>query len=419
MKKGKRPIKIAILDHSPDIGGAETSILTLGKHIDRSQFSITAILPSEGSFSRELDKIGIYTKVIYLPIGLLRLKRGDVFRSLLFILAYLFYIQFFLTRLFIYLKKNKFDLVLTNTVKAHIYGSIAASLCHIPVIWRFHDILSPTDFSPLLIRIIVLFGRWFPKRILAVSKITKEYLAKNGLKDDKIDVIFNGIDSELFEIKDVSKDIRRELKIEDKTKLIGCVGRIIPEKGQKSFLLSISGVIKEYPETFFLIIGDVFLKEEAYKEELLEIIKKNGMEERIKFTGFRKDIGDVIRVLDLVVFPSVAPEAFPLSVLEAMALGKPVIASNIGGVSEIIEDGITGMLIEPNHPEQITDRIVYLLSNQEIYSSIAQKAKEVANKRFSLQKYVAAIEESFRKVVGAILKKIIPPPPSPIKGEGI
>ena len=373
--------------------------MTLGKHIDRSQFSITVILPSEGSFSRELDKIGIYAKVIYLPIGLVRLKRGDVFPSLVFILAYLFYIQFFLMKLFIYLRKNRFDLVMTNTVKAHIYGSIAASLCRIPVIWRFHDILSPTDFSPLLIRIIILFGRWFPKRILAVSKITKEYLARNGLKDDKIEIIFNGNDSELFEIKDVSKDIRRELKIEGKTKLIGCIGRIVPEKGQKSFLLSIPGVIKKCPEAFSLIIGDVFLKEEAYKEELLEIIKKNGLEERIKFTGFRKDIGDVIRSLDLVIFPSVAPEAFPLSVLEAMALGKPVIASNIGGVSEMIEDGITGMLIEPNQPDQIADRIIHLLSHREIYEAIGKRAKEVVTERFSLQKYVAAMEEAFTRAL--------------------
>jgi glycosyltransferase involved in cell wall biosynthesis len=79
-----------------------------------------------------------------------------------------------------------------------------------------------------------------------------------------------------------------------------------------------------------------------------------------------------------------------------MAIGKPVIASNIGGVSEIIEDGITGMLIEPNHPEQITDRIIRLFSDQEMYDTIAQKAKEVVTERFSMQKYVAAMEEAFR-----------------------
>jgi glycosyltransferase involved in cell wall biosynthesis len=123
------------------------------------------------------------------------------------------------------------------------------------------------------------------------------------------------------------------------------------------------------------------------------------LEKYIRFTGFRTDIGDVMRSLDILVFPSVAPESFGLSIMEAMSLGKPVIASKVGGVSEIIEDGITGMLIEPNHPEQIADRIIHLLSNQEIYSSIAQKAKEVVTERFSLQKYVAAMEEAFTRAL--------------------
>ena len=84
------------------------------------------------------------------------------------------------------------------------------------------------------------------------------------------------------------------------------------------------------------------------------------MEKSARLTGFRTDIGNVIQSLDLVIFPSIAPEAFPLSVLEAMWLGKPVIASDIGGVREIIEDGVTGLLVEPNQPEQITERILFL-----------------------------------------------------------
>jgi glycosyltransferase involved in cell wall biosynthesis len=393
-----RPLKIAILDHNPEIGGAEISILTLCKHIDRSQFSMTVILPSRGSFSKQLEKFDIYSEEIRLPMELVQLRRGDILRSFSFILVYLFYIQFFLVRLCIYLKKNKFDLVVTNTIKAHLYGSMAAYLCRISLVWRFHDVLSPNDFSPVLIRIITFFGKCFPKKILAVSKITKEYLVKNGLKKEKIDVILNGIDSELFETKDVSKDIRKELKIESKAKLVGCIGRIMPQKGQKSFLLAIPRVIPKCPGTFFLIIGDVFAGREGYKKELLEIIKKNGLEEYVRFTGFRDDIGDVMKSLDVLVFPSVAPESFGLSVLEAMALGKPVIASNAGGVSEIIEDGITGMLFEPSHPEQIAERIVLLFSDQEMYNAVAQRAKEEVNKRFSLQKYVASMEEAFRKI---------------------
>ena len=360
---------------------------------------MTVILPSRGSFLRELDMLNIHSEKIHLPMELVRLKRKDTFRSPLLILVYLFCIQIFLVRLCIYLKKNGFDLVLTNTMKAHFYGSVAACLCRISLVWRFHDVLSPIDFSPLFIRIIRFLGNWLPNKILAVSMITKEFLVKNGLREDKIDVIFGGIDSELFEIEDLSKDIRKELGIESKVKLVGCIGRIIPEKGQKSLLLAIPEVIRECPETFFLIIGEIFLKDEEYKKELFEIIKKNRIEDRIRFAGFRKDIGDVIRSLDIVVFPSLVPESFGLSVLEAMALGKPVIASNTGGVGEIIEDGVTGMLIEPNHPEQIADRIIRLFSNKEIYNSIAQRAKEMADKRFSLPKYVTAMEEAFKEAL--------------------
>jgi glycosyltransferase involved in cell wall biosynthesis len=387
------------MDHTPDMGGAESSLLALLTHMNKNQFSTTVILTSEGAFSKRLREENIQVKIIYLPLTLIRLKRGNVLKSFLLLVVYLFPLQFFLIKLCIYLKKNKFDLVVTNTVKAHLYGSIAACLCRIPVIWRFHDVLSPTDFSPLLIRFITFLGKWFPKRILAVSNITKEYLVKNGLKEDKIDVIFNGIDSELFEIRDVSKNIQKELKIESKAKLVGCIGRIIPEKGLKSFLLAIPEVIQECPETFFLITGDVFLKDEGYKKELLEIMKKNKIEDHVKFTGFRKDIGDIMRSLDILVFPSVAPESFGLSIMEAMSLGKPVIASKVGGVSEIIEDGITGMLIEPNQPDQIADRIIHLLSHREIYEAIGKRAKEVVTERFSLQKYVAAMEEAFTRAL--------------------
>lgn len=366
--------------------------------MDRNQFDATVILTSEGTFSKKLREENIQVKVIDLPLTLIRLKRGKALRSFLFLIGSLFLVQLFLIRLCIYFKKNKFRLILTNTVKAHLYGSIAAYLCSTPLIWRFHDILSSADFSPFMIRLISLFGKLFPRRILAVSNITKEYLVKSGLQSSKVDVIFNGVNSERFESKNISKTIRNELKIENGVKLIGCIGRIVPQKGQKSFLLAIPGVIQKYPETFFLIIGDVFLKEMGYKAELLKIIEENNIKDHIKFTGFRMDVEDVIKSLDIVVFPSVAPESFGLSILEAMYLEKPVVASNIGGVCELIKDGMTGMLIEFNHPEQITDRIIYLLSHKEKLAQIGQKAKEMVREKFPLKNYVGSMERTFKEI---------------------
>jgi glycosyltransferase involved in cell wall biosynthesis len=285
-------------------------------------------------------------------------------------------------------------LVLTNTIKAHLYGSIAARLCSIPLVWRFHDILVSPDFNPFLIKFIVLFGNLLPKKILAVSKAAQHHLIRNGVEKEKTEVIFNAIDDELFQIKESFKNVREEYHLENTVKLVGCVGRIIPQKGQKVLLSAIPGVIRSYPEIFFLIIGDVFLKEEAYKKELLEIINQYGIEGRVKFTGFRPDIVDVMGSLDVVVFPSIAPEAFPLSILEALSLGKPVIASDVGGIREMIEDRVSGLLVEPNHPEQIAEGILSLFENREISDRIGQRAKEVVRQKFSLKNYVLNMERA-------------------------
>jgi glycosyltransferase involved in cell wall biosynthesis len=392
MSEGDKRVKIAILDHSPDLGGAEVTLLTLLRNIDRSRFDVTVIVPSEGTFSTALGASGIPVSIVHLPMGLIRLKRGKAIQSLLLLLGSLFSLQLFIWNLCLYLRKNRFQLVLTNTIKSHLYGSVAARLCSIPLIWRFHDILSPSDFSPLLIKCIAFFGRVFPKKILAVSEVTRDHLAQNGIDRGKIEVIFNSVDHERLESPGGFNNIRGEYRLENEVKLVGCIGRIIPQKGQKVLLAAVPGVLQRYPDAVFLIVGGAFLKEEAYKKELVEFIEKSGMEESVRLTGFRTDIGNVIQSLDLVIFPSVAPEAFPLSVLEALWLGRPVIASDIGGVKEIIEDGVTGVLVEPNQPEQITEKILRLFGDPRICDGIGQRAKESVKIKFSLTDYVLAME---------------------------
>jgi len=165
-------------------------------------------------------------------------------------------------------------------------------------------------------------------------------------------------------------------------------------KGRGVLLTAIPEVIATYPDTFFLIVGDIFLNEQAYRKELLEMIEKNGIEEKVRLTGFREDIGNVMGSLDILVFPSIAPEAFPLSILEAMSLGKSVIASDIGGVREMIEDRASGLLVEPNRPERITERIIYLLRHQDISDGIGKRAKETVNRKFSLENYVSKMEQA-------------------------
>lgn len=395
LKENRPQIKIAAIGHSSEIGGAESSLLTFLRHMDGERFRTVVILNTEGPFSKKLREENIPVQVIPLPSRLIGLKRGEGIRSFFPLILYFFYFQAYLTRLCFYLKKDRFDLILTNTVKAHLYGSIAASLCRMPLIWRFHDILSPPDFNPLLVKAITFLGNLFPAKVLAVSHTSRNYLVKSGFKSNKVEVVFNGIDPSRLESKNHFKDIQTEAEFSNGVRRVGCVGRIIPQKGQRSFLLAIPKVVHHYPETSFLVVGDPPPGEKKYKEELLEIVRDKGIESWVKFTGFRMDIGNVIRALDIVVFPSVAPESFGLSILEAMHLGKPVIASNFEAVHELIEDGVTGVLVDPARPEQIADRIIDLFSDHELYGKIATEAKG-ATKKFSLENYIGAMEKACR-----------------------
>ena len=364
--------------------------------MDRSRFDVTVILPSRGTFSKVLKGIDIPFSIIQLPMGLIRLKRGKTLKSFLSLCAFFFVLTFFFLKLCIFLKRNRFNLIVTNTVKSHLYGSIAARLCSIPLIWRFHDVLVSPDFGASLVRFVALFAGSFPEKIYAVSKITKTHLVRCGVRSDKVEVIFNAVDNGISKVRR-SRDIREEFKLRPGVRLVGCVGRIIPQKGQKILLKAIPGVIERFPEVFFLTIGDPSFKEEAYRDELLEIVRKHGLEEKVGFCGFRDDIGSVMRHFDALVFPSLAPEAFGLSVLEAMRLGKPVIASDTGGVREMIEDRVNGLLVEPNHPEQITEAILFLFMNPDLSARIGKKAKETAEQKFSLKNYVSSMEEAMEK----------------------
>jgi glycosyltransferase involved in cell wall biosynthesis len=397
MNLKKDRIRIAILDHSPDLGGAEVSILTFLRHMDRSVHDVTLVLPSRGAFAKALEEVGVPVAVIPLPMELIRLRRGQALHAFLTLLKSFFRLQFFLFHLRSFLKKERFHLVLTNSAKAHLYGSIAARCCAVPLLWRFHDVLSPADFSPLLIRLLSFFGRRLPQKILAVSKVTGEHLARAGVPSEKIEVIFNGIDAERFQGRGDSRSIREELGIGTGTKLVGCIGRLIPQKGQKMLILSAPGVIARYPDTLFLIVGEPFLKEETYRKELLKAIQENGLQGKVFLTGYRKDIGEVLRALDVMVFPSLAPEAFPLSLLEAMALGKPIIASDVGGVREILEDRVTGLLVEPNRPDRITEMVLDLFENRGLSEQIGKKAKERLDREFSLRQYVRGMEQACRR----------------------
>jgi len=395
----KRKVIIGILDHSAEIGGAETSILTLLKNYNLDRFHIKMILSAKGRLFQVLKEMEVETLYIPLPSPLRRMKRSHLVSSFFLLLAYLFSFKIFILRLTNAIKKEKFDLLMTNTIKAHFYGSLVSLWLKTPLIWRFHDILSDQDFHPLFIKLLVCLGNRLPKKILAVSEETRKSLIHHGIRSEKIKIIYNGVDIETLQGQNESNPFPLWMEKEKREVKIGCFGRIVPQKGHQVLLSSIPKVLSSFPRTKFFIAGDTPEGYQSYRTKLMEIIQKKRLKENVSLMDFCKDIYTLYNKIDILVLPSISPEAFGLTLLEAMAFGKPVIASNTGGVHELIIDGVNGFLVNPNNDEELAQRINFLLDHPEVCQWMGQKAKEIVQEKFPLKKYIEAMEESFLNVL--------------------
>lgn len=336
----------------------------------------------------------VETLFIPLPSSLRNLKRGRLVSSLFRILIYLFAFNIFLLKLRNIIKKGNFDLLMTNTIKAHFYGSVGSIWLKIPLIWRFHDILSEDDFHSLYIKSLVFLGNRLPKQILAVSEEVRISLIRQGIRSEKVKTIYNGVD-----IKNLQgqKDILTQK--EKKGAIIGCFGRIVPQKGHLVLLSSIPRVLSSFPQTKFLIAGDTPEVYQSYRAKLIEAIEAKGLKENVFLMNFCPNLHSLYNFIDILVLPSITPEAFGLTILEAMAFGKPVIASRIGGIRELIVDGVNGFLVESSNEEELAERIKYLLGNPEICKQMGNRGKEIVQEKFPLKKYIEGMEKSFLNAI--------------------
>lgn len=399
MEIKEKRIKIGILDHSLEIGGAEASILTLLKNYDTRRFYMKTILMGRGRFSQVLKEMNMEATILPLPSTLRTLKRGQVIKSFFLFLFYFFTFKIFLLRLQNLIKREGFDLLMTNTIKAHFYGSLISLYLRIPLIWRFHDILSGADFHPFYIKTLVFLGNYLPQQILGVSEAVRESLIRQGLHSEKVKVIYNGVDIKISNEDQKEKPLITEREVEKKGQRIGCLGRIVPQKGHRILLSSIPMVIESYPHTKFFIAGETPETYQFYKEELSELIQRMGLFENVQLMDFHIDLYSIYKSIDILVFPSLTPESFGLVILEAMAFGKPVIASRVGGVSELVIDKVNGFLVEPGNHEQLADRIKYLLGRPEVCKEMGERGREIAQEKFGLKKYVMSMEESFLNIL--------------------
>jgi len=244
----------------------------------------------------------------------------------------------------------------------------------------------------------------FVQAFIYMSKSIENLYIKEGISPQKGQVIydpFNINEYEDIEAKEIS-EIRSEFGIKNSERLVCNVGRIVRWKGQHVFLKAFADIIKTEPRAKAIIVGstDKTADERNYFAELKNMVRKSGLVNHVIFTGFRSDIPRIMASSDIIVHSSTNPEPFGRVIVEGMLAGKPVVATAAGGVLDIIDDGVTGLLVPVKNSAAMATVLLDLLKNPQFEKRISDKAKEAAVKRFNVSQHIEAIQKIYHEIVG-------------------
>ncbi len=241
--------------------------------------------------------------------------------------------------------------------------------------------------------------RWLYRRVdylIAISEVIRQNLiATHPISSEKVGVIHHGVDLEQFPLAKISdRSLRQALGFSHDEVVVGMVGRLQISKGYLEFLEMAARLQRIQPKTKFLIVGEATRGEPRDAEVILQKCEALHLNEKVKFLGFRKDVPLVLAAMDVFVFPSHA-EAFGLALLEAMAAGKAVVASNNDGVLDIVHDGQTGILVPPKDVTALTEACLRLVEDENLRRQMGDAGRSAVCARFSVQQMLEQLESLY------------------------
>lgn len=392
-------MKIAFIEQDSGIGGAEINLFYLLHGLNGEQFSPVVVVPYEGPLTERLKEMAVQYQVIprskFISTSTYILGR-KIFNPLAVVYDFFVFLPT-IWKLRRFLKREKIDIVHTNSMLAHIYGSIAAKIAGIPCIWHMQDIVDPKMVLGIARKAVVFLGAILPGKIVVVSKAVGQMVTGRSIQ--KVQVVYNGTDIEKFSPEIDGSGIRKEFKIAADEFVVGIVGQLVKWKGHAEFLKAASAVVRSLPNTKFLIVGDTTFGYKDYKDELIQLADELGISSKVILTGNRNEIPSVIRAMDVMVHASLKPEPFGLVIVEGMASGIPVVASNRGGPLEIIENGKDGFLVNPEETDMLANKIIELLKDQSLRQKIAEAARKKVVEQFSIKNFVTQFQKIYLEVL--------------------
>ena len=363
--------------------GAEVQVATTASYLmTRPDVNLSAVLLNEGPLARELRRLGVQVAVV----DETRTSAPGILK--------------FLTR---FLKANDIDLVHTHRYKDTVLGTMAAKLAGTPnVVRTVHGLREPmTGWNHLKFRVYETLDKatllCFADLVIAVSKRMADTLRESGYKPTMVTHIHNGVDLRTATARRSRNDVRQELGIGRETLLIGTAGRLSPVKGHVHLLRAARLILQKEHGAKFLIVGGGPLE-----RELVDTAARLQVDGACLFPGPRTDVHDLIAAMDIFVLPSL-DEGMPMAILEAMALETPVVATAVGGVPEVVQHGVTGLLVEPGNEAALAGACLELARDRDRAQRLGAQAKRVVAEEFSHERSGGTLMDVYRSVTATSL----------------
>ncbi len=288
-------------------------------------------------------------------------------------------------------KKYGVEVLQSHGYKPALLAWCLKCIARIPWIAFAHGYTSENRRMALYNRLDVWLLR-HADRVVVVSEATGRTLVQAGVPEKIIRVIHNAIDPYNHEVSEDGSELRQVCHAGPADLLIGVIGRMSAEKGQEVFLQAFTMVLKVLPRARAVLVGAG--QDMAALEEL---VRTNGLEEQVTFTGYQRNTAAVYAALDLVVIPSFS-EGLPNVLLEAMVHRKPVVATNVGGIPEVMQDGLSKFLVPPGDPQAMADAILEVLRDSTLRKELGEAGERRAREAFSPSRRAAQVVELYKEV---------------------
>jgi len=370
---------ILFINHSIRDGGPGRSLYYLLKHFDYEEFNVSTLIPEKKVFSKNIEKDNLKVNQIVnnnFPENLKRQNfqfQGKKFSILpLDIIINLFRLIYLLFDFKKELVRNKIDVIYCNGTLAKFFGATLGSIYSIKVVWHVRN-YQKNIFLFYLINFFSTFNS--VKKIICVSKST---MSQFKIKE-KCKVINNGIDTEEFNPTTVLRELREKFNISKEKIIIGTAGRVVPRKNFEHFVQLGIDVCKKYKkDCLFVLVGDTpYYFGQNLMTKLKAMVKKENLEDKFIFTGYTDKVEAYISDFDIFFIPSMYEDPFPRVVIESMALGKPVLGYNIGGIGEAIDNKVNGYSFNLDD-SSVIDSLLELIEDEELRLKMSFEARKKA-----------------------------------------